>query len=619
MANVVTEPREAERAVGSRRPLELLARVAGKSYQYAAGVHYLTLAAALGFWCWLGRGLWFFGDEWDFLVRRGLFYPPSSHRGIWFPHNEHWSTLPILLWRGIYNVFHLTSYWPYLAPLLLAHLAVVHLIWRVSLRAGAHPWLATVAAALLALLGAGASDILAAFQIGFVGAMLLGLLAMLLIELSSGGRQQTEGLAKQLAMPQRRPRRADALVSLLLLGSLMCSTVGDAMVAGAAVLLFARWPARRALAVLALPVVSYVVWFAALGRPSISGPRDSLSLNGFTTLPGYLWNEFASNLGQTFNLVDAGPAILVGLLAWLTWRLRPLWRESPVVLALAVSSLVFYALVGIGRDLTAGASSLIVSRYLYVAIALLIPFMAKLLSSATPWAAARLVVIGILALTILGEVGQARTWSQTTVPLETSTKDQLVATGQLLAEGTQDVSGPQSSPVGYYPSLSSAAVLDLERQGLLPHLKPTPSELANARAALAVGTWNGARTSLLARPLFSGRFALAGVVRGIATWLGNGCLEVGPETLSPPMQVWLRPLPGRGGASVYLSAAPALPNLTNYVYALLVPSRGQASTQPIDVEMPNDGNGYLSDNFLGGDLVLMWDIGSPLNFCGLAR
>ena len=70
---------------------------------------------------------------------------------------------------------------------------------------------------------------------------------------------------------------------------------------------------------------------------------------------------------------------------------------------------------------------------------------------------------------------------------------------------------------------------------------------------------------------------------------------------------------------MYLSAAPALPNLTNYVYALLLPYRGQASAQPVDVEIPNDGHGYLSDNFPSGDLVLMRDIGSPLNFCGLAR
>ena len=32
----------------------------------------LTLVGAFAFWAWLDRGLWFFGDEWDFLVSRGL-------------------------------------------------------------------------------------------------------------------------------------------------------------------------------------------------------------------------------------------------------------------------------------------------------------------------------------------------------------------------------------------------------------------------------------------------------------------------------------------------------------------------------------------------------------------
>jgi len=610
VANVKAEPAAPDDVVEPRWPAQFMANLVSNSARYAAAAHYVTLAGALAFWAWLGRGLWFFGDEWDFLAHRGVFHLPSSHSGIWFPHNEHWSTLPILLWRGLYNLFHLGTYWPYLIPVLLAQVAVMHLMWRLCLRAQIHPWVATATVALLGFLGAGASDILAAFQIGFVGSVLFGLAAFELID----------GQSRVLAPTGTAPcsRRRDGYISVALLASLMCSTVGDAMVVGAAILLFARRPLKQALAVLALPVLSYAIWFAALGRPSLSGPRDSFGLDAFTTLPGYLWNELASNLGQTFNLEDAGTAILVGLLAWLIWHLATLWRECPAVIGLAAASFVFYALAGIGRDLTAGASSLIVSRYLYVAIALLIPLMAKVLSSASPWPPARVVVIALLALTVLGEVGQAETWSESTVPLETSTKLQLVATGDLLARGIKDVSGLSGSPVGYYPSLSTATLLRLQRQGLLPHITPTKAQLADARAALAVGTWNGYRTSLLSKPLYSGRFSLAGVVRGIPSWQRNGCLQVDPQTLSPAMQVWLRVVPGQKGASAQVSAAPALPNLTNYLYALIVPAHGQASTATVDIEMPNSGAGYLSDNDPSASLVLMWDIGSPLTFCGLA-
>lgn len=104
------------------------------------------------------------------------------------PHNEHWSVLPILLWRAIFSVAHLTTYWPYLVPLLLAHVAVVHLVWRRCLHEGVNPWLANALALLFALIGAGAEDLAWAFQIGFVGSVMLGLLAIEVAELAPAGR-----------------------------------------------------------------------------------------------------------------------------------------------------------------------------------------------------------------------------------------------------------------------------------------------------------------------------------------------------------------------------------------------------------------------------------------------
>ena len=78
-----------------------------------------------------------------------------------------------------------------------------------------------------------------AFQVTFVGSVLFGLLSMLLLDTST----PTKGRAD--------PRARDALGSLSLLGALMCSTVGDAMVAGTALFLFAKGPWRRALTILA--------------------------------------------------------------------------------------------------------------------------------------------------------------------------------------------------------------------------------------------------------------------------------------------------------------------------------------------------------------------------------
>ena len=102
-------------------------RLRAGSPRVAVIAHGLTLLSAFALWAYLDRNLWFFGDEWDFLTRRGLH---GAYFSLWTPHNEHWSVLPILLWRGIYSLEHLSSYWPYLIPLLLAHVVVVHLLWR---------------------------------------------------------------------------------------------------------------------------------------------------------------------------------------------------------------------------------------------------------------------------------------------------------------------------------------------------------------------------------------------------------------------------------------------------------------------------------------------------------
>ena len=269
----------------------------------ATMAHMASLAAAFAFWAWLDRGLWFFGDEWNFLVGRGLSYAPTNPQSIWYPHNEHWSTLPVLLWRGLYSVFHLGTYWPYIIPVLLAQVLVMHLAWRVSLRAGADIWVATAAVAVLGFLGAGAEDLAWGFQVGFVGSVLFGLLAFDLLD--------------------RRPRPGWpqlVLASVSLVASLMCSTIGDAMVVGAAVLAFARLPWRRALAVLALPIFSYVLWFSSVGRLGLSAHSDRFTLGTLTALPRYMWDGLSWALGRASNLQPAGVVILVVLIVWAIWN-----------------------------------------------------------------------------------------------------------------------------------------------------------------------------------------------------------------------------------------------------------------------------------------------------------
>jgi hypothetical protein len=550
----------------------------------------------------MDRKLWFFGDEWDFLTRRGLSYPPTSSRSIWFPHNEHWSTLPVLLWRGLYSIFHLSSYWPYLVPLLLAQLAVMHLAWRMCRRNGVDPWIATAAVALLGLLGAGAEDLASAFQVTFVASVLFGYVAFDLLD--------------RPALGPRVTRRRDALASGALLASLMCSTIGDAMVVGAALLLFARRPRRRALGILGLPAISYIIWFGFVGRLGVNSSADHLSVAKVTALPQYVWFGLSSALGQTFNLEAAGAALLVGLAAWVIWHLHSLWRHNPALLGLFGAAIVFYVVAGLGRDTTAGATT-VVSRYVYVGIAILLPVMAKALSSVSGWPVARWAVVALLGVTVLGNIGQAQTWVTNQVALESSLKTELVATAHLLAAGVPDVSGPGASPLGLFPDLSAGSIDRLERAGQLPKADLTPAELAGARGLLAVGTWAHSKTELTATALFRGRFAYVRAAGSTTSRQANGCFDFAPETISPPMQVRLRLSPGEAAASVRVISSPASPGLTNHLAVLFVPPSGPAATSAVQLTIPPGGTGYLSDDDPGAEVVVLWDVGTPLQLCGL--
>ena len=60
---------------------------------------------------WLGLGMTFFADEWSFIEARSLGDPATW----WRPHNEHWWTLPILLYRLMVETIGIGSYVPYLA------------------------------------------------------------------------------------------------------------------------------------------------------------------------------------------------------------------------------------------------------------------------------------------------------------------------------------------------------------------------------------------------------------------------------------------------------------------------------------------------------------------------
>ncbi|HTW06271.1 MAG TPA: hypothetical protein VME46_02100 [Acidimicrobiales bacterium] len=352
----------------------------GQPVPYATGArpsprvvlaHVLTLAIAVGVWAYWDRNLWFFGDEWDFLTRRGLHGATFS---LWAPHNEHWSVLPILLWRAIFSLWHLTSYWPYLLPVLIAHAAIVHLLWRRFLYEGASPWLATGLGLLFALFGTGAEDLAWAFQIGFVSSLALGLLAL---DAADGPHLWRPPVLKNALA-------RDAFVAALLLASLMCSDVGVAVGVAVGVLMLARRGWARATRVLVVPVAVYVTWFATSGHRGLAATGDKLKKSVFFDVPTFVASNLESDLGHGVGWPAAGLVLAGSLVAWLLLRSVVLARRHPAVLAAATGAIVFYMLAALGRDRISATES--PSRYAYIGWALLLPAVAVVLSALPTWA-----------------------------------------------------------------------------------------------------------------------------------------------------------------------------------------------------------------------------------------
>ena len=162
----------------------------------AFGIIAIVAFAAL---LWLGRGMTFFADEWAFIETRSLGDPRS-----WFvPHNEHWVTIPVLLYRTVVETVGIGSYVPYLVVLLVLHVAVAALVYRLTLRS-AGPRFALVAATIALFLGGGFENLYWGFQISFVGSTLFGLIAM---EVTDGEPDVAPGVAgrRRCSSPPWRP------------------------------------------------------------------------------------------------------------------------------------------------------------------------------------------------------------------------------------------------------------------------------------------------------------------------------------------------------------------------------------------------------------------------------
>jgi hypothetical protein len=355
--------------------------------------HYGSLVVGLAIILVIARDQWFFGDDWAILA-------PHLDGAVMQPHVGHWNLIPALAFQGLRNLIGLGSYLPYLLLALLAHLTVAHLSWRILNRVGVPPWGATIVGFLIVLLGAGAENILWAFQLGFMGAVAIGLGIVLLLDRDKLGAV-----------------RVAAVVVLAILAPMFSGTFIPLFAAAAIVGLVRRGVWRTV--VLFLPAAAiYVIWYLAYALHDPATPKGVHTLAGAGFALVYAGAMVAGGLGRALPWIGLGVLPALAVVVWFIVTVRRGIRGPALTAyALACGAVVFVLLTAYARS-GFGLSAAAAQRYAYVTIVLLVPglslLVARLVRGRRRWTVAAtvltllLVIFNAGTLEVSGEVQAAR-------------------------------------------------------------------------------------------------------------------------------------------------------------------------------------------------------------------
>ena len=298
------------------------------------------------------RDLWFTTDDLRLIGERY----PLQLGALLEPHNDHWSTVVLLIDGVLNRWFGMTDFFPYLMVGIAVHLTVVVLVYAVMIRSRVDPWLAAALSIPMIVYGPGFPLVPSQFQMPL--AVCFGLAQLLLVDV------------------ERPPWWRSALGLFAGLLAIATSGVGVAMVAGVgtAVLIRRGWLAA---AVQVIPLAAvYSVWWATFGGTSDTpAPDPALLPAWFAEIFRAVFAPFAD-----FPLWVVWLAIVAATLAvgwWLAWRDRPTyWRSlGAAPIGLVISALAVGLTSWLGRS-GFGLVALTGGRFTYVVYACLAPAIA---------------------------------------------------------------------------------------------------------------------------------------------------------------------------------------------------------------------------------------------------
>jgi hypothetical protein len=406
---------------------------------------------------------WFFYDEWAFLV-------PRNDGDLFEPHAGHWSTLPMLITQFLRDTIGMGDFWPYLLFAIAAHVGISLALWVIMRRVGVQPWVAVSLFFLFLVLGIGAENILWEFQVGFMGAVALGLLVVLLVD----DERRRLPIGKAIAA---------VLVSIL---SLTFSGTSLPVVLAGFLVSWRRRGFLRSLLLFAPTAVVYGVWYLITSRIYPAPGGSASEFTQFTVgIPKYVGHMYVDGLTKLTPIPALGVLIVIALLLFVATRVPALWATQVTALALACAGLAFALLTGYTR-FSGGTHYASSSRYVYLVVCYLIP----VIGLAVTWAIGRRVQLLTVSLVLILGVAAynaaiLRQAAGNQAKIEQNTKDIVYAAIDVLQKAPNTFPGDSWPEPIWAPDMHTS---DLEQMVAKGYIKAGPhSPQATMTALLNMG------------------------------------------------------------------------------------------------------------------------------------
>jgi hypothetical protein len=407
------------------------------------------------------RRLYFFGDEWAFVLHRDL-----TLDGLLRPHNEHWSTVPVLFYRVLFHVVGIDHHLVYAMGAITLHITAALLSFVVMRRNTIAAWPAVIAALLLAFCAGGiAENPLWAFQAGFLGSAVAGLLA--------------------LALESARPpsRLGTVLVWVLVVLSMMCSGMAFPMLIWLSCYVLLTRGVLPALWTAVPPVLVYAVWYLGYGHDAVATAPPA----GVDDVLRFASTGLARVWGEVIRLPGTGGVALlvlafVALLVPASERARALARSGVVAVVLTYL-LVGHSRAGLGLD-AAGAG-----RYAWFGILFTLPAFALLLQVVGERVHRReSVVVAAILLVFLAVSGttQSLAFTHQRERMNEGLEPRVLAASELARDGDQFLNGAVSPK--YNPDIDAESLRRPDVVAALPDAEPSEQALLDVAATMQVGS-----------------------------------------------------------------------------------------------------------------------------------